>query len=331
MNYNIKEIRTFQLAALALMKRFPACRVETVSSPYYDLLVIFDNLNLIVGIEVKNTGFIRTQHFENYINSLKSINIDDPKNRIPILIASVNEEEETVKIGFLLSWQYGQIRIYTKPSMVLLNDKNADKILDLIKSMGNSILYLSNQGMKVIKKINIEFPIEKNHLLQGTLIYLRDFTNQYHVIKKEIITEREKFEKLLQREPQIEYPEDELDRIIFEMSQRYFVNCQKKTDLLLLSTELKKLHFLSSFYRKSIEFMILPDIELINLPRNEFKNIIKGIHFNIDIFFRDRRGNLFFDGLYFEELRSLEGWDETYHYLIRALHTLSSPRDLFIE
>lgn len=332
MNQQIKEIRTYQIAAIAILRNLQGCRIEQVQSQYFDFLVTFEETGLVFGVEVKNSGFLRTDHFRDYMRSIEGINISEKDNRIPVLLAAVNEKDESVKIGFLLAWQFGKAKIYRKPAMVDLNRSNADKILDLVKSMDESIRLLSEHGMKVVKRIKVEHEVAHGRLALGDVVYLRDFTQEYRMHQKEVVDERERMERMIHGTPQNEYPDDELDNAIFGMIQERFPDSRKISDLMLFSTELRNLQLLSRSSCRSFSFRVVPELDMNSTPfMNQLMNGVDTIRFNVDVFIDLPLDVPFFENQSFEITKPLDGWMNTYKWFSDAVGTLSSPRDFFIE
>lgn len=332
MNQQIKEIRTYQIAAIAILRHLRGCRIEQVQSQYFDLLVYFEDTSLVFGVEVKNSGFLRTNHFQDYLRNLEGIDISDSENRVPVLLAAVNEEDESVKIGFLLAWQFGKAKIYRKPAMVDLNSSNADKILDLVRSMDETIRLLSDQGMKVVKRIKVEHKEANGRLCLGDVVYLRDFTQEYRMHQKQVVDERERMERMIHGTPQNEYPDDELDNAIFEKIQERFPGSRKISDLMLFSTELRNLQLLSRSLYRSFIFSVEPEFDMNNAPfMAQLMNGVDTIRFNVDVFINMPLDVPVFENQFFEITKPLNGWMNTYKWFIDAVGTLSSPREFFIE
>ena len=332
MNQQIKEIRTYQIAAIAILRNLHGCRIKQVQSRYFDFLVTSEETSLVFGVEVKNSGFLRTSHFQDYMSILERINVSERENRIPVLLAAVNEEDESVKIGFLLAWQFGKVKIYRRPAMVDLNPNNADKILDLVKSMDETVRLLSEHGMKVVKRIKVKHEKENGRLAFGDVVYLRDFTEEYRMHLKEVVDERERMERLIHGTPQNEYPDDELDNAIFEKIQSRFPGSIKYSDLLLVSSELRDLQLLSRSLCRSFSFSVEPEIDMNKVPFvAQMMDGVDAVRFCLDVFIDSPMNVHVFENQFFEISKPLNGWMNTYKWYSDAVNTLSSPRALFIE
>lgn len=326
MNQQIKEIRTYQIAALAILRYWKDCEIELIQSSYYEFIVTFKESNMVVGIKVMNTGFLRTKHYQYYINTFSKYDVISQVNKMPILLLSVNEEEEHVQIGIILGWQYGIPKLYFKPHMRELTQTNSDKILDEIKLMDDTIRLLSIHGMRVIKTIEIT---HANYNI-GKVVYLRNFTDEYKMKTKKVISEKERFNRNLIGVPESEYPEDFLDKIIFQMIQRQFPNSIKSSQLLLFSTDLRKLQLLSRKALKIIQCNII--IEASEISQNILlQEILKPLSFTLDVFINDYRKENVFKNLSLKNKVPLNELYNTQQEYSKALLTLDSPRNFFIE
>ena len=98
MKKEIKEMRSYQIAAIILLRYIDGIEISESQYPYYDLLVTDKTTGLKFGIEVKFSNSERTQEYQSYIQALSHIDLNDENNRIPILIMAVNETKETAKI-----------------------------------------------------------------------------------------------------------------------------------------------------------------------------------------------------------------------------------------
>lgn len=329
MNPQIKELRTYQLAALAILRCWTNCNIEQVTDSYYDFIVTFKDTGLKFGVEVKNSGFLRTNHYRRYIESLVQHNVLSTK-KIPILLAAVNEEEESVQIGFLLAWQWGKPKLYIKPSMMELNRANADKILDRIKSMDETIRFLSLHGMYVVKKISIEYCDEDGYLSRGTVVYLRNFTENYKMQTKEILDERERFFRNVNGVPQDEYPDDVLDKTILNIIQDKFPDARKISDLLLFSTELRDLQLLSRSVSRTIQLEISPKLEPEAYIYEPLQVMLNPIRFSVDVFADFFKDAAVFENLHLQGMIPIADWFRVQQECIKALSTIESPKNFFL-
>ena len=333
MKLRVKEIRTLQIAAVTLIQNIPGAKVEAVFLPYMDLLVTLEKIGLAFGVKVVNTGFLKTNQYQQFFCSLTNMNVNSMAKVFPILVAVVNEEEEKVKIGFLLAWRNGRPHIYSKPSLKELNNNNAALILNIILSMDDSIRLLSEQGMKMVKKIKIR-EMQNGNYMNGTFVYLRDHTQKYKMNTPEIIDEREHIERLNSKlnsdMSQEEFPEDNLDQIIFEMIHNRFPSATKSSNMMWYSSNLRDLQTYSNYNNQRFFFNIIPEIDSSNA------SILTGfnsITFSVDLFLTSSPSNLKFQEFqnpYFEKIVPYDGWIDTYNAYTQALETMKRPQLFFI-
>ena len=330
MKKEIKEMRSYQIAAIILLRYIDGIEISESQYPYYDLLVTDKTTGLKFGIEVKFSNFERTQEYQSYIQTLSDIDLNDENNRIPILIMAVNETKETAKIGFVMGWRFDKAYIYEKPSFIEVTKENSGKILDVIKSMDQTIRLLSNQGLKIKKQLILhaedamEFPVK-------LIVYLRDFTDQYKMHQKVIINERERFERLFSGIPEEEYPSDILDQAILEMVRQEFPNSSIKSELILFSSELHDLQVLSQSKRSLVEFRIVPDISDLPPQVNRLLGGISSVDFTLELFTVNHIDYMAFENKRFSLSKSFEGWLEIYNSYKEKLSTLHNPSEFLIE
>ena len=329
MKKEIKKMRSYQIAAIILMRYINGIEITESQCIYYDLLVTDKTTGLRFGIEVKFSNFEKTKEYQLYIQSLKSIDFDDEDNRIPILIMAVNEIQETAKIGFVMGWKFNKAYIYEKPSFIEVTEKSSEKILDAIKSMDQTIRLLSNQGLKVKKTINITCIGHHDIPCHGKIVYLRDFTKQYTMHQKEIIDERERFDRLLYGIPEEEYPSDILDQAILEMVQKEFPDSSTKSELILFSSGLRDLQVILQSKCSLVEFQIFPDISDLPPQVNQLLVGISSIVFTLELF-TNRNDYMTFENKRFSLSKSFEGWLEMYNSYKEKLSTLHNPSEFFI-
>jgi hypothetical protein len=331
MKKEIKEMRSYQIAAIILLRYIDGIEISESQYPYYDLLVTDKTTGLRFGIEVKFSSFERTQEYRSYIQTLSRINLNDENNRIPILIMAVNESKETAKVGFVMGWRFDKAYIYEKPSFIEVTKENSEKILDIIKAMDQTIRLLSNQGLKIKKTINITCKGYHGIPCRGQIVYLRDFTDQYKMYQKVIINERERFERLFYGIPEEEYPSDILDQAIIEMVQQEFPNSSIKSDLLLFSSELRDLQVLSQSKLSLVKFQIIPDVLDLSPEIYELLGATSSIDFNLELFTVSRIDYTTFGNIKFSLSKSSEEWLEMYNNYKGKLSTLHNPSEFFIE
>ena len=133
MKYEQKRTRAAQIAAVALTKAVPYIRLEQSNSSMFDILATLPVELFQFGIKVVSSSFLRTISYDKYLKYLNTVDYSNISNHLPILILSVNESSESVKIGIQVGFEDCKPVIFKKPKMMSLTYDNADEAIDLIK------------------------------------------------------------------------------------------------------------------------------------------------------------------------------------------------------
>ena len=330
MKNELKRIRTLQIAAIALTKALPMIRLEQTNGLLFDILATIPSDGLRFGINVVASSFSDTESYETYLDYLNTVDYSERDNRLPIVIVSVNESSESAKIGIQIGWKFGRPVVFKKPAMMSLTKDNANKIMDAIKMMDETIRVLSAHGMKIIKTINISKSEPNRMTHHAKIVYMRDFTDEYKMKPKEVVDEREKFNRLLTGVPEDEYPNDLLDNSILSMVQQQFPDAQMKSSMMLFSSELRNIQRLSQNIRLGADMMIMPN--LIDIPDIALQlfNGVELIHFVLDVFVEVPFSRAAFENISLQKTEPINGWMNTYNKYSNILSTLHSPTEFFI-
>lgn len=213
--------------------------------------------------------------------------------------------------------------------MMSLTKENANKIMDDIKSMDETIRILSAHGMKAIKTINICKQEHREMTHHAQIVYMRDFTEEYKMKPKEVVNEHEKFNRLLTGIPEDEYPNDFLDNSILSMVQQQFPDARMRSNMMLFSSDLRDIQHLSQSTRLYVEMFVEPNLTDIQGFALQLFNGIELIHFKLDVFVDAPYSMAPFERLSFQKIESLNGWMNTFNAYTKALNTLHSPTEFF--
>lgn len=331
MKNDSKRVRTEQIAAIALMRTLAGIRLEQTFGSLFDMLATFPSYGLRFGINIVSSSYSDTVSYKKYLEYLSSVDYSERDNRLPIVIVSVNESSETAMIGIQVGWRFGQPVVFKKPAMMNLTEVNANKILDAIKTMDETIRILSEHGMKVIKTISIRMSNPNGMIHHAKIVYMRDFTEEYKMKPKEVVDERKKFNRLLNGVPEDEYPNDFLDNSILSMVQQQFPDAQMRSSLMLFSSDLRDIQRLSQSVRLDAEMFIEPNLTDMPEIALQLFNGIEIIHFVLDVFVDVPFSRGIFENIAFQTTASINGWLNTYNEYTKVLTTLHSPTEFFIQ
>ena len=304
------EWRIEQIACTILYRCFDNISIDkTPDWSLLDLLVRYnDDTDLKFGVIVKRAFDNLPDSIDRLVNMLNKVDYTQSVNQIPIVLLAVDEPTESAKIAFLVGWRFGKPRIYKNFELRNLNQKTADICLQIIKSMDDVIRILSVDDLNVLKKITFSKKLSDNRVQQAEILYLRKLSSTYRMNQKEVVEEKERFERLLKGIPEEDYPQDELDMLIFESVKKQFKNAKVRSKLMLLSTELDDLQAYRDIHCVHTNLLVSPD--LTNLPEIAL-SMLDGLELfsvGIDIFVENIFYQEAFDGVSFEKDEPLEGW-----------------------
>lgn len=330
MSNNSREIRPLQIAAMILYRSIPNVTLLQSSGAAFDILASTPGDELRFGINVVSSSYSNSRSYERYLDNLGSIDYSDKYYRIPILLMAVNESSGTAMIGIQVGWRFGRPTIFKKPRMMSVNSDNANKIIDAVKTMDDTIRMLSVYGMKIIKTINLESQEPNGMTHHASIVYLRDFTEEYKLKPKEIVNEREKFNRLLNENVEDEYPNDFMDNAILSMIQQQYPEARVKSSMMLFSTDLRNLQRLSQSIILEAKISVQPDIT--NMPKVAlpFLNGINIVQFVVNVFVDVPFSQPFFENLSFKKIEPFNEWLNTYNNYSKVLTTLHSPTEYFL-
>ena len=330
MKNELKKIRGIQIAAIALTKALPMIKLEQTDGSLFDILATNPSDELRFGVNVVASSFSDTNSYAIYLEYLNNVDYSERDNRLPIVIVSVNESSESAKIGIQIGWRFGRPVVFKRPFMMKLTNENANRILDAIKTMDETIRILSVHGMKVIKYISISKQDQRGMNHHAQIVYMRDFTEEYKMKPKEVVDERKKFNRLLNGVPEDEYPNDFLDNSILSMVQQQFPDAQMRSSLMLFSSDLRDIQRLSQSVRLDAEMFIEPNLTDMPEIALQLFNGIEIIHFVLDVFVDVPFSRAIFENIAFQTTASINGWLNTYNEYTKVLTTLHSPTEFFI-
>lgn len=329
-NKDQKGWRMVQIAATLLYRYFGNISIESSLNPIYDLLVKYnDGTKLQFGVNVKSSTFVNSKTYEDLITGLARESFSNEGSKVPVILLCVNESQETARFAFQIGWRYGRPRIYKDVELRTLNKANAEKCLEIIKSMDDVIRVLSANDMNVCKKISISKTFGQIHE-HADILYLRRFSPNYKMRQKEIVTQKESFERLLHGIPEEEYPSDLLDETIFKAIQNSYPDAECRSKTILLSTELKDLQYYEGSHMSNVYVRIMPDISTIPQGLLGILNGIEAITVQLQIFVMGLFNVEAFDNECYSVNMPFEGWMNSYMQIKEQMSSLHDISDYFI-
>jgi len=303
------EWRSEQIAWTILYRCFGNISIErTPERGNVDLLVkLCDGTELQFGVVVR-ASVLSNDAKDKIVDNIANSDFSQDINRIPIILMVVDEPSESAKIAFLLGWKFGIPRIYKNFELRSLNKKNADICLQLIKSMDNVIRFLSTESLNVLKRITFSRKLRDNRVQHAEILYLRKLSATYRMSQKKVVEEKERFKRLLNGAPEEEYPQDELDNMIFMAVRGLFRNAKVRSHLLLFSTELDDLQRYRDIHCHHTTLVVTPDLSAVPNGALGLFNGLEVFNVPLDVFVENVFYENAFDDISFEKEEPLEGW-----------------------
>lgn len=152
--------------------------------------------------------------------------------QLPLLLASF--EGNSCQIGFLLFWDYNRCYINNNICWRKLNAQTSEWLRLQLQSHRQRIVQLPLENLRVIKTIHLN----TKDFLESEIVYLRKFGENYHMSTSPILTEQERFNRMLNGTPEDEYPQDDLDKLILHTVLMQYPEAEVKSKLLLFDVDL---------------------------------------------------------------------------------------------
>lgn len=331
MKKSLKEWRMEQIAIVILYRYFGNIKVRKSNSPLCDLIVEYqDGSNLRFGVNVKSSEYKRTESYKSMVDRLSKIDLQDERNRFPVVLMFVNENKETATISMQVGWRFGRPQIFSDFEQRQLNNENANLCLDIIKAMDEVIRMVSTDNIYFLKNISFEKISLDNRVQRASILYLRKASINYKMKVKEVVTEKERFNRLLSGTPEDEYPNDELDKEIFDSVNDSFKNVKTITKVILFSTEIRDLQRYKQIYTYHTNLLIYPD--LVSIPENLY-GLIRGmesINIPVDLYVENSLYKDEFCNLSFTKTMPLNGWMKTYNELNELIKSYALISKFFV-
>lgn len=265
MNRSTDEVIFCRIVANLLYKKINSIIVSFSNTPLYDLVVEEKQSGLLFGVKAAGMDYPDSGEYQSYLKLLEDCKYELKDERMPIILMCADKDTEIIRFGYQLTWERYRATIQTKVTLRDINPENWEALIVNLKEMDRVIRFLENDKISVIKRIAVEKKMSWGGIAHADIIYLRRFTEQYKMQKKEVQTEQERFHRMLTGIPEEEYPNDILDDVILKGVESVFPNPRKKSQILLLNTELQDLKRELERSKKAINIRIEPEFsDLLN-------------------------------------------------------------------
>lgn len=237
---------TFEDSILtALNLHFNAVRISSQLDVGVDGILSLkgdSNIKAYICIQ-KNLNDNTLSHIIHSTNKLVS---QDKLSKIPIII--FKQVAGNTMFGILSYWDFDRYFVNNQINWREYNIQNINWLITQISIRRGSIKLLDSSMCRVVKTIYL------NHddIIDGEIKYLRSFRETYKMKDTSMLSEEDRLMRLIHGTPEDDYPQDELDKVLYHKVVNTYPNAKVKSNLLLFDTELLDLRFLKE--RKLILF-----------------------------------------------------------------------------
>ena len=185
-------------------------------------------------ISIRQNVEISQNEINVFINSLYTLTNRQLIGQAPLIVIVPRRNE--LFFGILLYWDYD--KCYNNQN-IKWRPLNADTVrwLELqLQAHRQRIAQLPEDYLRIVKTISLNC----QELVEAEMIYLRKFSNIYHMSTPPILTEQERFNRLLTGTPEDEYPNDNLDKLLINHIRTQYPEATVKSSILLFDVDLIK-------------------------------------------------------------------------------------------
>ena len=226
-----------ELAKELLLEVFPYAQIKAMPTSVTDYIVEMSSDGLAFAVEVKH-GHITEDIQKDYQQRLKTAFTEIGPAKIPCVLMVVDVKTKSAKVAMAITWNFQRATIEQEYKWVALKSENASLIHDMISSSDNVIRMLTDSGCNFMKTISFSYT-KDNRICNFKAIYFRSLAYNYKLHSKPALTEKERFDRLANGRPEDEYPDDELDKVIYNAIKSQYPDAKKRTSMLLFNTELR--------------------------------------------------------------------------------------------
>lgn len=315
---NVSKIRENHLVTASLLHIEPELRIDMMNNELVDLLVELPVDGAKFNIVTWPSRDLSTHDFSDYIATLRS-NIKAIGGS-PLIIAWF-DEQQGLFLDTLVEWMFGEYRFNSNPQPKLLDFNNKGELFDYIRKQDSVIRVLKDGNRRVIKRI--KFSEDRNKIkCNAEMVYLRDFTSDYKMNPKPVLSNKDRFYRNLNGQPQEEYPHDFLDDSILNAIRTVYPNAELVNSLLVTNIEYRALLRYKKYQKDYAEFRFLPDISPIPTELYPQLGNLEGARFAFDIFMLLRPDTNAFANEGFELRFPLQGWFDRLSQIVKELNTM---------
>lgn len=305
--------RTMQIVASEIVRYDSGAQINEMDGERdygYDLLVTSLKRGLRYGVEIKRSEFARTKNYDGYIEKLQR---HQGEIRVPILLVSVNESTEEVKIGIVFSWFHRRPSVTRNVVLWKSTQENWDKALNLLSisaHVESPIEFLQMDDLFVKKTLNLSAERRDGHRYLAELVYMRKMSQEYKMNPIERNTLQDELVFYLNGYNREEYPADALDNAIYTAIHDRFDEATVNNQLIVMNTELRDLQVYRECHRGNVSIHIAPRLDELNETTMRLLGGHAEFNITVELYAHSIEDRDYYDNMDFEFVDSADGWVE---------------------
>lgn len=308
-----KSWRAGQIAMSEISKYDSTAQITPVPESqcrFYDLLVESSAKGLRYGIEIKRSEFERTKLYADYLEKLSK---HQSEIDVPILLVSVNESSEEVKLGIVFSWFHNRPSITKDIVLWKSSQESWNKALDLLAISAHvegpiRFLQLDDLWVKKTLPLRVENPGCRTFLAE--LVYMRKLSPEYRMNTKERDSIQKQLHFYLHGYDKEEYPSDNLDEAIINAVNSH--DGLNKTDtqnhLIVLNTELRDLQLYRECRRGQVIVRVTPNLDDMSDAAIRLLSGYTEIQIPVELYANTVMDRDYFNNMDFTYKDNADGW-----------------------
>ena len=224
---------------------------QTGRSIPFDYVSTIDNKEFYIIIK-QNTNLLRGTQ-QSVIQQLSELVHLRMIPQAPLI--TVTQIDNTCRFGFMIYWDYDKCYLNNNIYWRELTQESLGWLSIQLKANRQRIVSLPNNYLRIVKTISLE----TQDMVEAEVVYLRKFSPTYHMSSPPMLSDQERFNRLLTGTPEKEYPEDELDRLILTTIQASYPQAIIKSKILLFDVDLIKYRHLKDkrFEQHTINYVAI--------------------------------------------------------------------------
>lgn len=308
MNISAQKAWRAKQIVLSEISKYDSSAQIVAEGNFYDYLVVSPRKGLKYGLEIKRSEFERTKRYSEYLQQLYQ---HQNEIDVPILLVSVNESSEEVKLGIVFSWFHKRPSV-TKDIVLLKSSQETwNQVLNLfavLVHIEGPAQFLQFDNLYVKKTLSLSIENHDRRMIQAELIYMRKLSLEYRMNAKERKSLQEKLHFYMYGYDLEEYPSDSLDKAIFKAIQKDLNKTTINNKLIVLNTDLYDLQRYREYHRGQVQVIIAPYLDGMSDAAIRLLSGFTELYVIVELYANMSKDRDYFNNRDFTYYEKADGW-----------------------